>query len=193
MESEKFQIDEVRNKRNNLKSGFIFLIITLLFFLICFSIAEQQKHSVGGLDGIGSGLGLMVFAFIGIINLFISLHFFLKSVIKKENKQQIISQFSEKPNTKFTWYAMYFGLAAFLIPIILNPIVLFIKDKIELPDSFIYILSGLNFTILIIGLIISITAFIKGERSWVMWVGLISCILMIPSLLLFFIFLPILK
>jgi hypothetical protein len=248
MNNEEFQIDETRKKIDNLKSGFIFLIVTLLFFLICYSIAEQQKHSMGGLEGIGSGLGFIIFAFIGIINLSISLHYFLKSLIKKsinisgkiffgviiivlsaclilitgniflanwilfgsgiiliaidlfrrkaikkENKQQIISKFSEKPRTKVTWYAMYFGLAAFLIPIILNPIVLFIKDEIELPDSFIYILSGFNFTILIIGLIISIIAFIKGERSWVMWVGLISCILMIPSLLLFFIFLPILK
>jgi hypothetical protein len=98
-------------------------------------------------------------------------------------KKEIISQFKEKPKTKVAWWAMYLGLIAiFSGPLaginaaVVNPWIARVSgEKLGLAAGFVFV-----FVILIVAISALVTgtlAYRKGERSWVMWVGLIPAIL----------------
>lgn len=94
-------------------------------------------------------------------------------------KKEIISHFKENPKTKITWWAMGFGLALLLSPMMLG---IFAAAVRPILDSLIGegISIRLSFVVLFMVLAIavgamstSILSFRKGERSWAMWLGLI--------------------
>jgi uncharacterized membrane protein YhaH (DUF805 family) len=98
-------------------------------------------------------------------------------------EKEIISKFKEKPKTRTAWWAMWLGLSTVLIgPIlgifasVLRPIIdRAISEKIGGLIGFISLIFSLLLTV--VALVVSIRAFKKGERSWVMWLGFILAIL----------------
>jgi hypothetical protein len=97
-------------------------------------------------------------------------------------EKEIISTFKERPKTRIAWWAMGLGLATvltnpfFSLLTALRPILSrIITGKIFLLSS----ISLMVFSLLlaIAALVVSIIAFKKGERFWVMWLGFIPAIL----------------
>jgi len=96
---------------------------------------------------------------------------------------QAISRFRDKPKLKITWWAMGLGLVMIFsgptLGISAALIVPFLSKNIsEKTGSTI----GFGLMILMLGVLVaamatSITAYRRGERSWVMWVGFIPAIL----------------
>ncbi len=100
-------------------------------------------------------------------------------------KKEIISQFREKPKTPTAWWAMYLGLATLLIPPLLGIFAAVIRpliDRVSVNNENAGITIGIGSAVLaltlsVTALIISIRAFRKGERSWVLWLGFMPAIL----------------
>jgi uncharacterized membrane protein HdeD (DUF308 family) len=97
--------------------------------------------------------------------------------------KEIISTFKEKPKTRTAWWAMGLGLATILIGPFLG---IFASTLRPIIDKAISENTGANIgfalmifslLLLVVALVVSIRAFKKGERSWVMWLGLIPAIL----------------
>ena len=85
-------------------------------------------------------------------------------------KKEIISQFMEKPKTKITWWAMIFGLSLFLPPLASS----------ALPNitwGAVNVIQFLLIPLLILALTTGIIAFKRGERSYILWIGLVPAIL----------------
>ena len=98
-------------------------------------------------------------------------------------KKEVISKFKEKPRTKTAWWAMGLGLSSILIFPFLGIFTAFIRPIIDKASSEnIGAAVGFGSMIVILILLISalvtgVRAFIKGERSWVLWVGFVPAIL----------------
>lgn len=99
----------------------------------------------------------------------------------------IISKFSQKPKNQTTWQGMWLGLSTLLIPPALGIFASAIRPLID-PASMegredrLGIEMGFGLVILSLVLVffsfkLSIKAYKQGERSWVMWSGLIPSIL----------------
>lgn len=78
----------------------------------------------------------------------------------------IISRPNEKPKLKITWWAMVLGVLS-LLCVCLND---FTAEKIADWLSYIAPIFG------VAALGIGILSYIKGERSWVLWVGIIPAL-----------------
>lgn len=102
-------------------------------------------------------------------------------------EQEIISRFKEKPKTKTAWKAMYLGLGSLFIPPalgIFSILIRYITDPVSMEGRTDYLGMSMGFGGVILALILSISAMVTsiraykmGERSWVMWLGLIPAIL----------------
>jgi len=101
--------------------------------------------------------------------------------------QNIISNFSERPRTKNTWRALGLGMIAFLIVPTLGVLTSTLRPLID-PESVNPdnqgILGGGGFASAVISLLLSIAAILAGyqalragERSWVVWAGLLLALL----------------
>ncbi|MCX6646518.1 MAG: hypothetical protein NTY09_09195 [bacterium] len=101
---------------------------------------------------------------------------------------EIISKFREKPKTKTAWWAMWLGLATIFVFLMLGIygafiIHIIINTSSENTGSGIgFWLGFLAIILSVSALIVSILAYDKGERSWVLWVGFIPAIMIGASL-----------
>ena len=90
----------------------------------------------------------------------------------------IISKFRERPKLKDTLRAMILGL----LPLLSYPLIL-ILFGIARPVAQAMKLGGLYAFLApasaVAALVYGIIAYIKGERSWVLWVGIIPAILIV--------------
>lgn len=98
-------------------------------------------------------------------------------------KKEIISKFREKPKTKTAWWAMGLGLALLFSPTLLGIFAAVISPLISQTTSESFS-AAVGFSLipallilLVAALAFSISAFKKGERSWVVWLGFIPAIL----------------
>ncbi len=98
-------------------------------------------------------------------------------------KKQIISKFKEKPKTKTAWWAMGLGLAVIFSPTFFGIFAAVIRPLIDKVTSE-NIGAAIGFSLipallilLVAALATSISAFKKGERSWVLWIGFVPAIL----------------
>jgi len=98
-------------------------------------------------------------------------------------KNGIISHFWELPKTRTSWWAMVLGLSIFPIGPLLGTFAAVGRPMIDRAISEeVGAAAGFGFVILLLflfvaALVTSIRAYRKGERSWVMWAGLIPSIL----------------
>jgi hypothetical protein len=98
-------------------------------------------------------------------------------------KKEIISRFKEKPKTKLAWRAMYLGLSVFLVPPFLGIFAAVIRPVIDRASSenvgaaVGFGVGAMVLVLSVLALITSIRAYRQGERSWVMWLGLVPAIL----------------
>jgi MFS family permease len=98
-------------------------------------------------------------------------------------KNKIISKLKEKPKTKLAWWTMGLGLSIIFAGRILSIIVTMLFRSInpvemgEAGGVFGFNPVMVSFALAISTLIVGFIAFKKGERSWVLWVGLIPAIL----------------
>jgi len=100
--------------------------------------------------------------------------------------KEIVSYFGEKPKNKIVWKAMYLGLGSLFIPPalgIFSIVIRCITDPISMEGRTDYVGMSMGFGGVILALILSISAlrvnvqvYKMGERSWVMWLGLIPAI-----------------
>lgn len=91
----------------------------------------------------------------------------------------VISTFKSRPHTKDTWHAMWFGVSGLLIFPLLGLIVGAINMLLGGTIGPLAISGGLltifgSSVFAIFSLVLSIRALRAGERSWVMWLGLVS-------------------
>jgi hypothetical protein len=98
-------------------------------------------------------------------------------------KKEIISYPNEKPKLKVTWWAMILSFCSASILILLPFFASLIRPLLDHSGDRSASI-GLNFglaspVLAIAALVISVIAFVKGERSWVTWVGLILSIMLI--------------
>lgn len=100
-------------------------------------------------------------------------------------KKEVISKFKEMPKTKTAWWAMGLGLGTLLVMPILGIFASVIRPMID-PISVNSENTGarIGFGVGVVALIFSISAIVagvsafkKGERSWVLWVGFVPAIL----------------
>jgi hypothetical protein len=98
-------------------------------------------------------------------------------------KEEVISKFKEKPRTKTAWWAMGLGLGAILVFPLLGIFTAVVRPIIDKAGSEI-IGASAGYGLMIVALILSVSALVvgvkafkKGERSWVLWVGLVPAIL----------------
>lgn len=98
-------------------------------------------------------------------------------------KHEIISTFKEHPKTKIAWWAMWLGLSVIGVGPILGTFAGAIRPIIDkTTNENVGATIGFSFGIIILALSISalfvaIRAYKLGERSWVMWVGLVPAII----------------
>ncbi len=100
-------------------------------------------------------------------------------------KEEIISKFREKPKTKTAWWAMWLGLSSLLVMPLLglfDSVIRPIIDPISVNSENTGVRIGLGVGVLalifsISAIVAGVSAFKKGERSWVLWVGFIPAIL----------------
>lgn len=93
-------------------------------------------------------------------------------------EKTIISKPTELPKTKIAWWALILGLGPVLIFGIikaLSPILTKLDESVGLIIAYGAVFFPIILTLSAI--IASICAFIKGERSWVVWVGFIYAII----------------
>ena len=102
-------------------------------------------------------------------------------------EKEVISKFKEKPKTKTAWWAMGLGLGAFLAGPLFGIFTAVIRPTID-PESVnsenAGVAIGFNgmmiaFVLAVFALIAGVRAFKKGERSWVLWLGLVPAVLVI--------------
>ena len=99
-------------------------------------------------------------------------------------KEKILSSFKEKPKTKNAWKVMWIGLSSLLVGPFFGYFMAFLRKTLDpisynpslgLPTGFLGVILGLGLAIT------SIVLFVKnyklGERSYVLWIGLIPAIL----------------
>jgi len=94
-----------------------------------------------------------------------------------------ISHFKEKPQTKIGWWTMGLGLATVVIGPMLGIFTALLRQIVD-KESVTSQNFALGFTGGLFGLILAVAtyvsfarAFKKGERSWVLWVGLVPAVL----------------
>ncbi len=90
----------------------------------------------------------------------------------------IISKFNERPKLKNTWRAMIFGL----LPLLSYPLILILFVFARPVAQAIKLVSVYAFfapVSAVIALIYGIIAYIRGERSWALWAGIIPAILVV--------------
>lgn len=85
-------------------------------------------------------------------------------------KKEIISHFKEKPKTKITWWAMIFGLSLFVPPLASSALP-------HITWGAVNVIPFLLVPLLILALTTGIIASIRGERSYILWIGLAPAIL----------------
>jgi len=103
-------------------------------------------------------------------------------------EKEIISKFKEKPKTKTAWRTMVLGLGAFLVGPMFGIVTAIIRPIVD-KESMVGrtnngVAIGFNgmmiaFILAIAALITGVRAFKKGERSWVLCVGLVPAVLVI--------------
>jgi len=98
-------------------------------------------------------------------------------------KKEVISEFKRKPKTKTAWWAMGLGLGTVLLGPILGVFAAFIRPAIDRVSSeSIGSAAGFGLIIFVVllfasALATSIIALRNGERSWVLWIGVVPVIL----------------
>lgn len=97
-------------------------------------------------------------------------------------KKEVISKFKEMPKTKVAWWAMILGLGPVLLGPILGVIAALLSSIINKADEAVGGAIGLcavfiPLIFVIAAIITSVCAFVKGERSWVVWARFIPAIL----------------
>ena len=98
---------------------------------------------------------------------------------------KIISKFMGKPKTKTAWWAMGLGLGTLLVMPILGIFASVIRPMIDsISVNSENTGARIGFGVGVVALIFSISAIVagvsafkKGERSWVLWVGFVPAIL----------------
>ncbi len=92
----------------------------------------------------------------------------------------IVSKFKEKPRNKSTWRAMWFSISSFLVfPVVrlligvVNRVLGSMSDSRPTAVSPGMLIATSSLGLAITGLVLSIRAFRTGERSWVVWLGLV--------------------
>jgi hypothetical protein len=88
--------------------------------------------------------------------------------------QEIISHFKEKPKTKIAWWAFGLGLSLFLVPIATMTLS---SRYVDLSIGNFIVIPGLIIPLTIAALTVSVLAYKKGERSFVLWIGIVPTIL----------------
>jgi hypothetical protein len=96
-------------------------------------------------------------------------------------EKEIISKFKEKPKTQTAWWAMWLGLSTVLT----NPFFSFLTAlrkilfRIITGRIFFFDSRGImafSLLLAVAAIVVSIIAFKKGERSWVLWLGFIIAV-----------------
>ncbi|TSC95104.1 MAG: hypothetical protein CEN87_116 [Parcubacteria group bacterium Licking1014_1] len=100
-------------------------------------------------------------------------------------KKEIISKFKEHPKTKKAWWAMGLGLGTLLAMPILGIFASVIRPMIDsISVNSENTGASIGFGVGVVALIFSISAIVagvsafkKGERSWVLWIGFVPAML----------------
>ena len=98
-------------------------------------------------------------------------------------KKEIISKFKEAPKTKTVWWAMWLGLSTiFIMPVlgifasVIRPIIDKVSsENIGIPIGF--SVGVLSLALSVSAIAVGICAYKKGERSSILWIGLVPAIL----------------
>lgn len=97
--------------------------------------------------------------------------------------REAISKFKDKPINKSTWTGMWLGIASIFIFPILGINAKFIRP---LADNYLgegrgaiaaLIIAISCIALAIVAFVLNIKSYRKGERSWVMWIGLAPSVL----------------
>lgn len=99
----------------------------------------------------------------------------------------IISKFNEKPKSKTAWQALWLGLSTLLIPPFLGFFAAVLRPLIDpasmegredtLGFEMGFGVVGVTLILTFFAIKTSVKAYRLGERSWVMWLGLIPALL----------------
>lgn len=101
----------------------------------------------------------------------------------------IVSHFLEKPKFQTTWSGMWFGLSSLLIPPFLGIFAALSRywydpESMQGREGFNVLGAGMGFGMVLLSLILislalrhSIRAYKQGERSWVVWLGMVPATL----------------
>lgn len=104
---------------------------------------------------------------------------YTQSVRTAAMKKEGVNSFREKPINRMTWVGLCLGVASVVTVPFFGAMNAVVRPKIDnLAGEAIGNIFGAGsvvawLTLLTISLIINIRSFRKGERSWVMWVGLL--------------------
>ena len=80
--------------------------------------------------------------------------------------KEIVSTFKEMPKTKIAWWAFGLGLSLFLVPI------LTMTTDFDITWGKLNVIPALIFPLLIGAITTCIIAYRKGERSFIVWIGI---------------------
>ncbi len=96
--------------------------------------------------------------------------------------QPIIGKFKERPKTSTAWWAMGLGIGSLFVMPFLGIMAAVVVPYLDTVTHGAGIFGGFMGAIIAIAitfaaLVTTIRAYRKGERSWVMWLGLIPALL----------------